>query len=58
MEGWIRKCRLKSTEPIRKWSIEVRGRTNSEKDSNLLHYNDNQVMKDNPYQNIQQQVQY
>ena len=40
-EGWKRKTRLKSTDPIRRWTVEVRGRTNSEKDIILTHYNDN-----------------
>jgi hypothetical protein len=42
MEAWTRKTRLKSTDPIRKWTIEVRGRTNAEKDLILAHWNDNQ----------------
>ncbi len=41
MEGWKRKTRLKSTDPIRRWTVEIRGRTNSEKDSILAHFNDN-----------------
>jgi len=39
-EGWNRKTRLKSTDPIRGWSIEIRGRTNTEKDTILAHFND------------------
>jgi len=41
-EGWKRKTRLKSTEPIRKWTIEVRGRDNTEKNLIVAHWNDNQ----------------
>ena len=39
-EGWKRKTRLKSSDSIRRWIIEIRGRTNSEKDAILAHYND------------------
>jgi len=41
-EGWKRKTRLKSTEPMRGWSVEIRGRTNAEMALILAHYNDNQ----------------
>lgn len=37
-EGWKRKTRLKSSLPIRKWTIEVRGRSNSEKDLIVAHW--------------------
>jgi hypothetical protein len=39
MEGWRVKRRLKSTAPQRRWTIEIRGRTNGERDSILSHYN-------------------
>ena len=39
MDGWRVKRRLKSTVPQRRWSMEIRGRTNSERDSILAHYN-------------------
>lgn len=39
MEGWRVKRRLKSTEPQRRWTVEIRGRINSERDSILSHYN-------------------
>jgi hypothetical protein len=39
-EGWSRKTRLKSTDPIRRWETEIRGRTNTEKDLILAHFND------------------
>ena len=39
MEGWRTKRRLKSTAPQRRWIIEIRGRTNDEKDLILAHYN-------------------
>jgi hypothetical protein len=38
MEGWKRKSRLKSTHPRRTWDIEIRGRTNSEKDLIIAHW--------------------
>lgn len=38
MEGWKVKSRLKSTEPRRTWEVEIRGRTNSEKDSIVAHF--------------------
>jgi hypothetical protein len=41
MEGWKRKTRLKSTDPVRRWTVEVRGRTNSEKDLIVAHWDDN-----------------
>lgn len=41
-EGWKRKTRLKSTDPIRSWTVEVRGRINSEMALILAHWNDNQ----------------
>ena len=41
MEGWKRKTRLKSTDPIRRWTVEVRGRINSEKDIIVTHWNEN-----------------
>jgi hypothetical protein len=37
-EGWKRKSRLKSSLPIRKWQIEIRGQTNSEKDLIVAHW--------------------
>ena len=39
-EGWNRKTRLKSTDSVRGWEIGVRGRTNTEKDIILAHFND------------------
>jgi hypothetical protein len=39
MEGWRVKRRLKSTQPQRRWVIEIRGRINSERDLILAHYN-------------------
>jgi hypothetical protein len=41
-EGWKRKTRLKSTDPIHKWTVEVRGRTSTEKDLIVAHWNDQQ----------------
>lgn len=38
-EGWRVKRRLKSTLPQRRWAIEIRGRTNTERDALLAHYN-------------------
>jgi len=38
MEGWRIKRRLKSSLPQSRWSIEIRGRTNAEKDAILAHY--------------------
>lgn len=39
MEGWTKKTRLKSTVPVREWTIEIRGRTNTERDLIIAHYN-------------------
>ena len=39
MEAWKIKSRLKSTHPRSTWEIEIRGRTNAEKDLILAHYN-------------------
>jgi hypothetical protein len=39
MEGFREYRRLKSTDPIRRWDIEMRGKTNAERDSILSHYN-------------------
>ena len=39
MEGWRVKRRLKSTQPQRRWAIEIRGQTNSERDLILTHWN-------------------
>jgi hypothetical protein len=39
MEGWRVKRRLKSSMPIREWSVEIRGRLNAERDLILAHYN-------------------
>lgn len=38
MEGMKKKTRLKSTTPVREWSIEIRARTNTERDAILAHY--------------------
>lgn len=38
-EGWRVKRRLKSTDPQRRWSIEIRGRTTVEKDAIVDHFN-------------------
>lgn len=38
MEGWKVKSRLKSTDPKRSWEVEIRGRTNAERDSIIAHY--------------------
>jgi len=38
MEGWKVKSRLKSSDPKRTWTIEIYGRTNSEKDAIIAHY--------------------
>lgn len=38
MEGWRVKRRLKSSVPQRRWSVEIRGQTNDERDSILTHY--------------------
>jgi hypothetical protein len=38
MEGWKVKRRLKSTAPQRRWHIEIRGRTTSEKNSIVSHF--------------------
>ena len=38
MEGWRVKRRLKSTVPQRRWSIEIRGQTNTERNSILSHW--------------------
>ena len=42
MEGWRVKRRLKSSLPQRRWTVEIRGRTNSERDLILTHYNGQQ----------------
>lgn len=42
MEGTRVKRRLKSTESQRRWSVEIRGRTTSEKNAILSHYNGQQ----------------
>lgn len=39
MEGWRVKRRLKSTVPQRRWAVEIRGRTNTERDAIIAHYN-------------------
>lgn len=39
MDGWRTKRRLKSTAPQRRWTIEIRGRTNDERDLIITHYN-------------------
>lgn len=38
MEGWLKKARMKSTEGYRKWDVEIRGRTNTEKAAIVSHY--------------------
>jgi hypothetical protein len=38
MEGMKVKTRLKSTSPVREWEIEIRCRTNTERDAILTHY--------------------
>lgn len=39
MEGWKTKTRLKATDSKRSWEIEIRGRTDSERDSIVSHWN-------------------
>ena len=39
MEGWHIKRRLKSANPVRRWEVEIRGRTNSERDEIIAHWN-------------------
>lgn len=42
MEGWRVKRRLKSTLSQRRWTVEIRGQTNTERDAILAHYNGQQ----------------
>ena len=39
MEGWRVKRRKKSTSSQRRWSIEIRGRNDTEKDAIVAHWN-------------------
>lgn len=39
MEGMKEKRRLKSTAPVRKWTLEIRGRSVDEKNEILTHFN-------------------
>lgn len=38
-EGWKIKRRLKSSDPRRSWNVEIRGRTNTERDAIISHWN-------------------
>jgi len=38
-DGWKIKKRLKSSTPLRTWNIEIRGRTNTERDAIIVHWN-------------------
>lgn len=40
MEGMRIKRRLKSSAPYRRWTIEMRGRTNDERDAILAHWDE------------------
>lgn len=48
MEGWKVKTRLKSTDPVRWWEIEIRGRTNTERDLIIAHW-DGQFGQTTPF---------
>jgi hypothetical protein len=37
-EGWKVKTRMKTTHPRQTWNVEIRGRTDAEKDSIVSHY--------------------